>query len=1141
RIVEPGSAFEATIRTRDANGEPLAVDGSAVLLRVTELTDAQFAARYGADALPSPEQPREVEQEVERVAIATELDGEVDWRPRVEREGAYRVRFEAADVRSGARVRGEATGYAADESTRSLQVTSDGIQLLLDEDKLGEGEPATAILLSDRTGRPVLFTSASNGRVDVQVVRMQGIAKLVRVDLLQRHVPQVTLRARAVGEGRLLEDSAELTVVPTQRVLNIETELSGEVYAPGDEATVQVRVTDAAGQPVESELSLSVFDQAVTAIRAESTTDPRAWFYGKPVRFQESTGSSFGFRGYGEYTWAELEGSDGDVGEQALLGRRQYEQLRSLGYVDGDALAGSSTFNSSGRGVFLLDDAPAAEGLIMNSVASRDEAPKSGPGAAPVNTRTDFRETATWSPSLRTDANGQARVDFTFPDSTTNWRLTAVANDGGSRFGIERRDAARTTLPLLLRLATPRFLVDRDEALFSTLVRNDTDGPLAATVKLALEGAELLGLVGEGGPLVELAAGEERTLDWRVRTAGAGQVRVVASVAAGEFADGIERRLPVLEHGVDVQVTASGALDGERSTLTLDLPPAKPGTTDVTVTVAPSLAATAIEALPFLADYPYGCLEQTLSRFVPTAVTLDALTRLGFERGDVANAAFARPTQRRPAPDSEQTLAQIDAMAEAGLARVLSMQRGDGGFSWWPGGKADVLMSGYAVWSLSLAHGAGLDVPRGAIERGRSYLSGELTATAERDLDLAAWCLHAIAAANETLETTSIEEVVLLRFTEVFEAREGLGAYGRALLLLTAHSMGFDQQTAVLLRNIEDGVVIEDGPGGGLVQPDAQTVGRTTAHWGEDGIGYRWSQDGVEATAFSVRALLAVDPEHALIEPAIEWLVLNRRGAAWKSTRDTAVCVLALVDAVVQRGELELDTSFTLTVDGVERGGGVARSGVAALVPAVWSLGDLEPGMHRLTLERTRGEGRLYWSALAETFSVADRIRPRSNEIAVRRDVQHLAGRETLLAGTLFERRPLAQGATVPSGDRVEVVLTFETRVPLEYIAIEGWKPAGFEAVDSTSGYGSRLRELRADEVERRFGQGLNALETVGDALPTATAGYTGRSVGAYRELRDDRVLHFVNRLPAGVWELRTTLRAETPGTFAALPTVAHA
>ena len=89
-----------------------------------------------------------------------------------------------------------------------------------------------------------------------------------------------------------------------------------------------------------------------------------------------------------------------------------------------------------------------------------------------------------------------------------------------------------------------------------------------------------------------------------------------------------------------------------------------------------------------------------------------------------------------------------------------------------------------------------------------------------------------------------------------------------------------------------------------------------TAHWGEDGIYWRWSDGGVEATAFALRALLAIDPTNELVEPVTNWLIKNRRGAQWDSTRETAIVVLALNDYLRASGELKTDLEYEFIVNG---------------------------------------------------------------------------------------------------------------------------------------------------------------------------------------------------------------------------------
>jgi hypothetical protein len=145
---------------------------------------------------------------------------------------------------------------------------------------------------------------------------------------------------------------------------------------------------------------------------------------------------------------------------------------------------------------------------------------------------------------------------------------------------------------------------------------------------------------------------------------------------------------------------------------------------------------------------------------------------------------------------------------------------------------------------------------------------------------------------------------------------------------------------------------------------------------------------------------------------------------------------------------------------------------------------------------------------------------------------------------------PLADGDTMTSGERVEVVLTLEAKNELEYLLVEDLKPAGLEAVAVRSGEPLAAQELQRREGAARFGpaedgerQEQRRRGTGRDVLvePQVGAGYTGRSRSAHQELRDRQVAFFLDKLPQGLWELRYELRAESPGRFHALPTLAHA
>ena len=292
-----------------------------------------------------------------------------------------------------------------------------------------------------------------------------------------------------------------------------------------------------------------------------------------------------------------------------------------------------------------------------------------------------------------------------------------------------------------------------------------------------------------------------------------------------------------------------------------------------------------------------------------------------------------------------------------------------------------------------------------------------------------------------------------------------------------------------------------------------------TAHWGEDGFYWRWSDGGVEATSFALRALLAIDPKNKLIEPVTNWLVKNRRGAQWSNTRDTAIVVLTLNDYLRVSGEVQSAVGYQLLVNGNPITTKQLTADDALSAPSKFAISRelLRDGQNEISIVRKNGTGPLYFSAEAEFFSLEEPLKPAGNEIFVRRQYFKLVNHPTLLKGFVSEKVPLKDGETVKSGDRIEVLLTVEAKNNYDYLLFEDLKPAGLEAVQLRSGEGVNVRELKSD------------------------GGFTGRTRWVYQELRDRKVAMFIDHLPQGVWQMSYEMRAEAPGTFHALPVLGHA
>jgi hypothetical protein len=356
-------------------------------------------------------------------------------------------------------------------------------------------------------------------------------------------------------------------------------------------------------------------------------------------------------------------------------------------------------------------------------------------------------------------------------------------------------------------------------------------------------------------------------------------------------------------------------------------------------------------------------------------------------------------------------------------------------------------------------------------------------------------------------------------------------------LALATHHLGQRERARTLIDNLRNGVLIDEtsdvsGVSRGQTQHDP--AAQRSAHWGNDGVVWRWSQGSVEATAFCLRALMAIDPANDLVAPVSLWLVRNRRGAQWNHTRDTAISVLALNDYLKASGELVCDLDYELWVNDERIAQRTLEPADVISAPGLFSIPaeSIRDGENQIRLVRTRGEGPLYLSCEARFFSLEEPVTPAGNEVFARRQYNRLAAVPTLLAGTRIEKRPWAEGDRVPSGERIEVVLTIEAKNDLEYLIFEDLKPAGLEAANLKSGEPISVRELKSGALDGSLAAGGRHNED---------ADYTGRARSVHQELRDRKVALFIDKLPQGLWELRYELRAEVPGTFHALPLMGQA
>jgi len=1160
--------------------------------------------------------------------VKTDADGAAQLQFTPEREGYYRVAWESSQVLPGASkrdrflppIKAETTVFVATNATSELGYRHDGVEIVVDKDTFRAGQTAPVMISTFTNDRYVLFSVEADDLYSYQLIHLTGTTKLIEVPIEEKHVPNIFLNAAMVSDAQLFEDTKPVVVPPVQQFLNVEVKSDREQYQPREEGTLAITAKDADGKPVAAEIALAMFDESVKYIQADYAGDPRQFYYGTKRSQGVQTQSTFSQKSYLKL----VEGLDKSlIDEKELAQQRLRERddkdgsLKKSEAIDemeiraSGTLAGGEKFKAEyGRSAGAAISADKISDLPVNGrqlsnfamlkpgvVGAPPPAP-TPPGQEPaVQVRSDFRSTILWLPDLTTDANGNASVKVKYPDSLTTWVTTARLATAGNQFGIGNA-STRTKQPLIVRLEAPRFFVVGDQVTVSAVINNNTDQAMPVASSLTAEGLTVTGLIIDGKPgqkpdrqggllasAIEVKPNSEARVDWLVNVTEAREAKLKVEARGDKYADAMEKTFRVYEHGVEKFISRSGKMRGDSVAIKLDIPKERRAeTTGLSVQIAPSMATTMLDALPYLVDYPYGCTEQTMSRFLPAAITAKTLRDLGMKPEDAMERVFGGiepDTALATHPKGQRDLKELDRITKASLDRLYNFQHADGGWGWWKDGDSDHYMTAYVLWGLTLARQAGIAVKPDVAARAASYLDKELVEE-ENNYDEQAWMLHALAVyhagsaaagsagilpassgrvptgtAGVPLASSSgpVSEFQGKAFNNLFTNRDRLNAYTRALLALSAHNFGYEDKAKTLIENLENGVKIDTKPDTSIVQQGAQSSDPSvmgTAHWGEDGVYWRWSEGGVEATAFVLRALLAIDPQNKLVEPVANWLVKNRRGAQWSNTRDTAIVVLTLNDYLKKSGELQANMSYELVVNGNSVATKTITAADALGAPARFEVSRefIRDGANDISIRRTSGTGALYFSAQAKFFSLEEPITPAGNEIFVRRQYFKLVNHATLLKGFVSERVPLNDGDTVKSGERVETVITIEAKNNYEYLLFEDMKPGGLEAVELRSGENLYAKELKSSAGSAGIlpaagqkparEQGL-ASSRLAFMNYTSTSDFTGRTRWVYQELRDRKVAMFIDHLPEGIWQLSYEMRAEAPGSFHALPVLGHA
>ena len=225
--------------------------------------------------------------------------------------------------------------------------------------------------------------------------------------------------------------------------------------------------------------------------------------------------------------------------------------------------------------------------------------------------RRDFSDSAYWNAKVRTDAQGKARVEFKVPDSLTAWQVVVTGVTRNMHVG-QAATAFQVDKPIMICPMLPRIFTEGDKTKVLGQVVNGGKTRQTMRVRLKVENGAVLDRPERE---VTLEAGAAEMVYWTFKPGKAGFTQLLMSVESPAGSDASLKRLPVVRAAVEEAVTKSGFC---KEPAVIEVPEGvDPATAQLEIRLAPTLMADLVDTLDYLVDYPYGCAEQTMSRFLP--------------------------------------------------------------------------------------------------------------------------------------------------------------------------------------------------------------------------------------------------------------------------------------------------------------------------------------------------------------------------------------------------------------------------------------------------------------------------------------------------------------------------------------------
>lgn len=976
----------------------------------------------------------------------------------------------------------------------------------------------------------------------------------------------IYIRLTSVLYNRTQLFNAAFNIINKEKDLDISFETFRDKLQPGEKEKWRVKIKGEKGEKVAAEMVANLYDASLDALGGahQYNFSVDEVYYGATnwlgnttynmenfIPIESNWNIAYGYSSIKDYDYLNMYGLSFDY----YSGRRYKsynKKSKNRGEVEDESYSISTA--SPTRAVeskLAKEEAPKkSEDKVMADAELKSETvqkplvkkekTKETADLTNVKARVNFNETAFFYPHLKTDAEGNIIIEFTIPESLTKWKMLGFAHTQDLKYGLTEKTLV-TQKDLMVVPNAPRFLREDDKIIFQSKITNISDKDLTGSAQLFLSNPlNTKSLDNEldnnnAQQSFTVPKGQSTVVSWALKIPiGMSAVTYKVVAKAGNFSDGEEMTLPILTNRMLVTETMPLPIRGKQEKkfeMPKLLTSANSSTLKhekLTVEFTSNPAWYAVQALPYMMEYPYECAEQVFSRFYANSLathiansspkiqqtfeTWKNLTPEAFlsnldKNQELKNTILEETPWLRNANNDSERKRQIGVLFDlvrmakeqkTAIEKLEKKQVSSGGFVWFEGMPEDRYVTQHIA--CGIGHLNKLNIKSVQENANIKAISNKAVMFLDKQMqkdydDLVYNCKkYNLKLEDQHISYFQVHYLYMRSFFEqkldksyqkAFDYYKGqaqkywlkFNRYSQGMIALALHRLNDKVIPQAIIKSLKEKALNNEEMG---------------MYW-KDSYGFYWYEAPIETHALMIELFSEVAKDEKIVDDLKTWLLKQKQTQDWKTTKATAEACYALLlqgkDWLSQDVTVQIQLGDKRISNAPENGNVTAEAGTGYFKTA-FNKEEVKADMGKITVSKN-AEGVAWGAVYWQYFENLDKITPAKTPLAIKK--QLFIEKDTDKGKLLTE---ITAGNTIKVGDLVKVRVEIKVDRAMEYVHLKDMRASGFEPIASLSGY--------------RWQDGL----------------------GYYESPRDAAMNFFIGYLPKGTFVFEYSLRAMQSGDF---------